>query len=151
MATPLGGIDHLLKELFCTTGAKAFPESGHAAGIDRKLVLKILKTAKELPVGILQKAIQNRFVAFIEGIFQIVQANHQPGWTAWSASLVVIGLAKDFIENGPVNLVGQNIKLMRMIEYLIQSGAEEIGRFEVLFGLHKSPDFEVLFSVSGNL
>ncbi len=40
---------------------------------------------------------------------------------------------------------------MRMIEYLIQSGAEEIGRFEVRLGLHKSPDFEVLFSISGNL
>jgi len=38
-----------------------------------------------------------------------------------------------------------------MFEYLIQSGAEEIGRFEVLFGLYKSPDFEVLFSISGNL
>ena len=40
---------------------------------------------------------------------------------------------------------------MRMIEHLIQSGAEEIGRFEVLFELYKSPDFEVPFSISGNL
>ena len=99
MFTPFGRLDHLLEELFSTTGAKAFPESGHAAGVDRQLVLKVLKTTKVLPVGIFQKASQNRFIAFIEGIFQIVQANHQPGGTAWPASLVVVGLAKGFIEN----------------------------------------------------
>jgi len=64
-----------------------------------------------------------------------VQADHQSDWTAWPAGLVVIGLFKGFNANWPVNLVGQIIKLMEMIEYLIQSGAEEIGRFEVLFGL----------------
>lgn len=81
MFTPFGRLDHLIEELFSTTGAKAFPEFGHAAGVDRQLVLKVLKTTKVLPVGIFQKAIQNRLIAFIEGVFQIVQANHQSGGT----------------------------------------------------------------------
>jgi len=46
MATPLGGICHLLKELFSTTSVMAFPESGHAAGVDRQLVLKVYKIIK---------------------------------------------------------------------------------------------------------
>lgn len=61
-------------------------------------MLKELETAKVLPVRILQKMINDRFIALVEGMLQVVQSNDQPGWQTRTANVLYEQRAELLVE-----------------------------------------------------
>ena len=98
---------------------------------------EILEAAEIHPISILQKAGDNRFIAFIECMFEIMQADHQPGGLAGTTLLGVEG-TELVIKDRSVDPVGQNKQRMRPIQNRIETDPEQIGPISLsLFGLHK--------------
>ncbi len=87
MIFPLGGLQGFSEQRLHVLRADPLAPTGHRAWINRKFVDEIVEAAEVHPVTILQQAGDNRFIAFIECMLQIMQANHQPGWFAGASLL----------------------------------------------------------------
>ena len=83
-------------------------------------MLEEFKTTEVLPVRIFQQAFDNGFVAFVEGMFEIVQANKQADRQAGAANVFDIKLTEVFIKDRPVDGVRQTVQRMTAVQDLIQ-------------------------------
>jgi hypothetical protein len=88
-------------------------------------VPEVLFSAEVLPVGILHPTIHHRLVGFIEGMLQVVQAHHQPDRNA-GPSFLGIQPAKPFLHQRPINLPGQSVQGVALIQNLLQSHPKQV-------------------------
>ena len=89
-------------------------------------MLKVLKSAEVLPIGVLQKTVHGRLVALIEGMLQIVQPNDQTGRQTRTTNVLHEQRTEPLVENGPVDLIGKLEEGMLSVENLIQTGTKQI-------------------------
>jgi hypothetical protein len=99
---------------------------------------EVLESAEILPVGVLQQPGDNRFIAFVKSMFQVMQPDQQAGRFG-RAPLLGIERTELFVKDRPVDLIGQQIQRMPPIENLVKTRPEEILVVTLLglFGLHK--------------
>ena len=87
------------------------------------------ETAEVLPVDILDPAIHDRFV---ESVFEVVQANHQPNRLRRGTHIFAVAVGKCRVEPCPVDLISQPHQRMFGIEDLVEVGLEQLKRADVL-------------------
>ena len=101
-------------------------------------MLEEFKTADVLPVGILDKVGNYRFIGFVKGMLQVVQTDKQTDRHTWAAHLYRVQGAKLSFKERPVDLICQTIQFMLAIEHLIKAGTEQVALVRNLwFGLHE--------------
>jgi len=69
-------------------------------------MLKVFESAEVLPVRVLQKAGNHRFVAFVKRVLQIMQTDHQARGQTWSEVLNEQS-AEVVLEYLPVDTIGK--------------------------------------------
>ncbi len=133
-ATPTVTDSTLLRTLW----TEAFAPVGHGAGIDGKAVLKELKAAEILPVGIIDPALDSFFVRQVIHVLQIMQPDYQPRRLGGTAQRFVM-LAESFIKIRPGRHSRQSDQGVAHIDDRVQALAKQIGVTAiVLLGLHKN-------------
>jgi hypothetical protein len=81
---------------------------------------EVLKPAEILPIGVLQKPGDNRFIAFVKSMFQVMQPDQQAGRLAWTP-LLGIERTEPFVKDQPVDLMGELVQRMLPVENLIKT------------------------------
>ena len=130
--------DGLLQQLGELLRADALSPFGQRCRMQRHLVLHRFVPTKVLPVGILDPAIEERLVGFVEGVLQIVQSDQQPNRFGGRAGVGAVAVFEGQIEALPVDLVGQDVERMLVVEQLLEAGVEqiELAGFRFWSGLH---------------
>ena len=116
-------------------------------------MLELLESAKILPVGILQQAGNDRFITLIVNMFQIMQSHNQARGQSRSSLVLNKQNAIRFIKSFPIYLIGQNIQLMFLVEYLFQAKRNRSpcdSSKLISFGCINLPVFDYLSTISGN-
>ena len=72
----------------------------------------VLAAAEELPVGVLHPAGHQRFVALVEGVLQVDEADHQTRLHAGPANVCGIAGIDGQVELGPIDPLGQHVQRM---------------------------------------
>lgn len=73
------GADGLLEQFLHASFSGAPAPATHAGGVKRCFVLKVAHAAQILPVGVLEPAFADAFIAEIVGVFEVVEGDHEPG------------------------------------------------------------------------
>ena len=68
-------------------------------------MLKVLETAKVLPVRVFDESLHRTFVAFIEHVLEIVDANHNADWHRRTAKIGRIEFTELLVKDRPINLL----------------------------------------------
>ena len=101
------GTDSELEHEFTPCLADALAKARHLGVVNRQPVLKILFSAKVLPVRILDPAGDDERVGEFEGVLEVVQADYEADGHAGPAHRVDIPRAKLGDGGGPIDLTGQ--------------------------------------------
>jgi len=72
------GADGLLEEFLHASFTGSPAPATHAGGVKRCFVLEVAHAAQILPVGVLEPAFADAFIAEIVGVFEVVQGDHEP-------------------------------------------------------------------------
>jgi hypothetical protein len=105
--------------------ADAFPKPCHLRWINWQLMLKVRLTAEVLPVWVLCPTRHHFFIRQIVGVLQIVQSDHQPNRDA-RPFFFRVKIAELFFGCVPVNLAGQFVQRVTLIQHLIQPQPEQV-------------------------
>ena len=149
-AFTLGGLDGFLQEFLNALGANALAPPDQGAGVEGELVLEVFETTKILPVGISQEAFHHGFVAFVEGVLEVMEADDQAYGQAGAALLGDEEGSEFLFEEAPVDLVGEDEQGVFGVEDLVQPGLEEVFLITSgwLFWLHESPVFDCYYNTT---
>ena len=104
----LGRLQRLAEQLLHVLRPDPLAPARHRGRIERQFVNEILKAAEVLPIAVFQQASDNRFVALVEGVLQIMQTDHQPRRLAGAPPLFSVEGAKFIVKDRPVDLIRQN-------------------------------------------
>ena len=112
--------------------------------MQRQFVLHRREAAEMLPVRVFEPACDDRLVRFVEGVFQVVQANHQSQGLAWRAIVGAITFGEHAVKPLPIDLVGENHQRMIGIENLIEVSLKQfqLAHAGSRAGLHGSPKLQ---------
>ena len=113
------------------TGGTEPSPTAHAAGIDRGFVLHVRETAEVRPIYIFDPAVHDGLVGFVEGVFEVLQADDQANRLGRGALVFALAVGECRVEPGPVDLVSQLHQRVIAIEDLIEMGLE---KFKIVAG-----------------
>lgn len=131
---------------------QCFTEASELGGVAGPLVLKVFAARKVLPSGCFAPALDDVFVAFVEGVLEVQQGHHQPvgqAWTTgvgdyatdhasyWTEQIQVFDLLASFdlpcpalsqrcFDLLPGHAVGQDRQRVAQVDHLIEPVAEEV-------------------------
>jgi len=106
--------------------ADPFAPLGLRGRVQRQFVLHGREAAKTLPIGILHPTRDQRLVGFIEGVFQVVQADEQSRCLGRRAHVVRVELGKRRVKTRLIDLLCQDHQRMVWIKQLVEVGAKQI-------------------------
>ena len=92
----------------------------------RQFVLKVFVAAEVLPVGILNPLLDDRLVALVIGVFEVVQPDEQSRGFARPPHDFRIERAELLFEVAPVNLLRKSEQGMLWIELLVESSLKKV-------------------------
>ena len=101
----LGGLQGFAEQQFHFLGSDPLSPAGHGTRIERKMVNEILESAEILPVRVLEQSSDNRFVAFVKSMLEVMQPDQQSGRFG-RASLLGIERTELFVKDRPIDLRG---------------------------------------------
>jgi hypothetical protein len=88
-------------------------------------MLKVRFAAEVLPVRILRPLRHDFFIRQVAGVFQVIQANHQ-AYRYAAAAFFRIQIAKLCFRCIPIDLSGELVQCVTLIEHLIQAQPEQV-------------------------
>ena len=149
-----GALDGGFEQLLQTVLTEQASEAADLSGVARQARLVVVHAAEELPLDVLGPALDEFFVAEIETVLQIEQADHQAhrqaraARRADAASELAFKAAGQVLtaellgrpcvarqlrrhrsfEQGPRQSLGQHRQRVPQIDHLVQAGAEKVRR-----------------------
>ena len=75
-------------------------------------MLKIVEATEVLPIGIFEEAIGEALIALVEGLFEVVQSDHEPCRQARASEILSVESSKMIVETLPIDLLGKNDQRM---------------------------------------
>jgi hypothetical protein len=75
--------ENLLEHLLDAIGLDLLSPLDQQSRMVRQLVLKVFVAAEVLPVGIITSLLDNRLVALVERVFEVVQPEGVTAWARW--------------------------------------------------------------------
>jgi hypothetical protein len=138
--------NRFLQQLLQSPGANPIPPLRHARRVDRAFVLHVRVAAEVLPVGIFDPTSQHRLVRFVEGVLEVMQADHQADRPGRRAHIRAVTICERRLQLGPIDLVSRHYLLALRIEELIEVGLKQFKhvaerRFGVYESIHKLQGF----------
>jgi len=93
--------------------------------------------AEVLPVRVLHPSRYHRLVRLVEGVFEVLQADHQPGGLGRGPHVLGVATREARLEPNPIYLPGQLDQFMGGIQKLIEMSLEQLERVvRKRLGLH---------------
>src|SRR5262245_6070184 len=92
----------------------------------RQFVLKVFVAAEVLPVGVLNPFLDDRFVALVVGVFEVVQPDQQSRRRSGPPHLFGVEGAEFLLEAAPVNLLRESEQGMLRIKLLIEARLKKV-------------------------
>src|SRR5262249_39261234 len=115
-------LEHLLDAL----GFDSLSPLDQARRMARQFVLKVLVAAEVLPVGVLNPLLDDRLVALVVGVLEVVQPDEQSRGFTRPSHFFRIERAELSLELAPVNLLRELEQRMFWIELLVEPRLKEV-------------------------
>jgi len=145
-----GGLEQLLQAVL----TQQAPKAADLGGVARQARLVVVIATEELPLHVLGPTLDQLFVAEVEAVLQVQQADHQAHWQAWAAGradataeFAVECASQIFadqtlsrlrlmgqlgchrrLDRGPRQPCGQHRQRVLQIDHLVQARAKKVRR-----------------------
>ncbi len=141
--------DRLAEQLLHPVSADALAPPRHRRRVDGQPVREVLEPAEELPVRVFHEPRHDALVALVERVLEVVQPDHKSRCHSRTPMLRV-QRTELALEHGPVNLAGQDVQRVPVVEHHVEPVSEHVFLRGLLlgFGLHQITSFSGRSAVS---
>lgn len=143
ISAAFGRLERFGQQFLHPLGADAFAPLDQGGRVEGEAMLEVLKAAKVLPVGVLDKPHDHDFITDVEGMLEVMQPHQQADRSGRATDFFDVQPAKLLFKHRPIDSIRKLKQRMLAVENLVEAGAVEIPLVNRLrFWLHKSPVFE---------